>query len=216
MSRAERDCVHVRKPQRMMSALNVTPPVLRNCTRRAQMTIWSVNTAEESLRLLRALSRPTLLGGLSQPSSLPQSPDRSLKGANLSISPLTFPSSSSIRAPPHPTSSLRTYMSIHYGGPHRHSSQSSRYSASTPRPVSSQYGAPPPQGYYGGAPGYGGHAAHAPPPGADPQLWQWFSAVDVDHSGSISVTELQAALVNGACPRPSSFSGGVDLLFDRG
>ncbi|KAI0709079.1 hypothetical protein C8Q76DRAFT_695399 [Earliella scabrosa] len=88
-------------------------------------------------------------------------------------------------------------MSIHYGGPHRHSSQSSRYSASTPRPVSSQYGAPPPQGYYGGAPGYGGHAAHAPPPGADPQLWQWFSAVDVDHSGSISVTELQAALVNG-------------------
>ncbi|KAI0781050.1 hypothetical protein BD413DRAFT_433185, partial [Trametes elegans] len=36
-----------------------------------------------------------------------------------------------------------------------------------------------------------------PPPGADPQLWQWFSAVDTDRSGAISVTELQAALVNG-------------------
>ncbi|KAF9049370.1 EF-hand [Hymenopellis radicata] len=35
------------------------------------------------------------------------------------------------------------------------------------------------------------------PPGADPQLWQYFSAVDRDHSGSISVSELQAALVNG-------------------
>ncbi|KAI0748010.1 hypothetical protein C8Q80DRAFT_1169586 [Daedaleopsis nitida] len=31
----------------------------------------------------------------------------------------------------------------------------------------------------------------------DPQLWQWFSAVDTDRSGAISVTELQAALVNG-------------------
>ncbi|KAI0053842.1 EF-hand, partial [Auriscalpium vulgare] len=36
-----------------------------------------------------------------------------------------------------------------------------------------------------------------PPPGGDPQLWQWFSAVDSDRSGSISVNELQAALVNG-------------------
>jgi hypothetical protein len=40
-----------------------------------------------------------------------------------------------------------------------------------------------------------------PPPGADPQLWQWFTTVDADRSGSISVAELQAALVNG-----SSFS----------
>lgn len=63
-------------------------------------------------------------------------------------------------------------------------------------------------------PGYGGlrhshsHSSHrgyqtgygyapAPPHGADPQLWQWFTAVDADRSGSISVTELQAALVNG-------------------
>lgn len=36
-----------------------------------------------------------------------------------------------------------------------------------------------------------------PPPGADPQLWQWFSSVDEDRSGSITVTELQSALVNG-------------------
>jgi len=36
-----------------------------------------------------------------------------------------------------------------------------------------------------------------PPTGADPQLWQWFCAVDTDRSGSISVTELQDALVNG-------------------
>jgi hypothetical protein len=32
---------------------------------------------------------------------------------------------------------------------------------------------------------------------ADPQLLQWFNAVDTDRSGSISVAELQAALVNG-------------------
>jgi len=35
------------------------------------------------------------------------------------------------------------------------------------------------------------------PAGTEPQLWQWFSAVDTDRSGSISVNELQAALVNG-------------------
>ncbi|KAJ7632189.1 hypothetical protein FB45DRAFT_911762 [Roridomyces roridus] len=35
------------------------------------------------------------------------------------------------------------------------------------------------------------------PPAGDPQLYQYFSAVDQDRSGSISVTELQSALVNG-------------------
>jgi len=35
------------------------------------------------------------------------------------------------------------------------------------------------------------------PPGADPQLWEWFSSVDFDRSGSISSDELQQALVNG-------------------
>ncbi|KAI0740831.1 hypothetical protein C8Q76DRAFT_765448 [Earliella scabrosa] len=59
------------------------------------------------------------------------------------------------------------------------------------------YGGPP--GYGGGGPGPGGFAPAppGPPPGADPQLWQWFSAVDVDRSGHISVTELQKALING-------------------
>ena len=41
-----------------------------------------------------------------------------------------------------------------------------------------------------------------PPPGVDPQLWQWFSAVDLDRSGAISVTELQTALVNGELDMP--------------
>ncbi|EJD05795.1 EF-hand [Fomitiporia mediterranea MF3/22] len=54
-------------------------------------------------------------------------------------------------------------------------------------------------GGYGG--GYGQpaqqHSYRGPPPGADPQLWNWFSSVDTDGSGSISATELQAALVNG-------------------
>ena len=40
------------------------------------------------------------------------------------------------------------------------------------------------------------------PYNADPQLWQWFNAVDTDRSGSISVSELQAALVNGQRPFP--------------
>ncbi|KAH9934809.1 uncharacterized protein B0H18DRAFT_869195, partial [Fomitopsis serialis] len=35
------------------------------------------------------------------------------------------------------------------------------------------------------------------PAGADPQLWQWFSAVNTTHSGAIVVHELQNALVNG-------------------
>ena len=49
---------------------------------------------------------------------------------------------------------------------------------------------------YGHNPGgYG--VPQGPPPGADPQLYQWFSAVDTDRSGAISATELQSALVNG-------------------
>ena len=58
------------------------------------------------------------------------------------------------------------------------------------------------QGYYGAQqqPPYGNggyRAPTGPPPGADPQLWQWFRAVDTDASGGITVTELQSALVNG-------------------
>ncbi|OCH89419.1 EF-hand protein [Obba rivulosa] len=56
-------------------------------------------------------------------------------------------------------------------------------------------------GYGGGAPaGPGGFAptmSRGPPPGADPQLWNWFTAVDTDRSGNITVHELQKALING-------------------
>ncbi|SJX66420.1 related to programmed cell death protein (calcium-binding protein) [Sporisorium reilianum f. sp. reilianum] len=73
------------------------------------------------------------------------------------------------------------------------------------------YGAPPPQqqsGYgqqqssYGAPPqNYGRpqvyNASTGPPAGADPQLWQWFIAVDRDRSGQINAQELSQALVNG-------------------
>ncbi|VDC05987.1 unnamed protein product [Peniophora sp. CBMAI 1063] len=76
-------------------------------------------------------------------------------------------------------------------GLHHSHSSSSRYSRSTPAPG----------GYGQQAPGYGApyqqQQYHGPPPGADPQLWQWFNAVDADRSGAISVNELQSALVNG-------------------
>lgn len=41
-------------------------------------------------------------------------------------------------------------------------------------------------------PGYG-----APPGGVNPEVQQWFNAVDRDRSGAINAKELQAALVNG-------------------
>lgn len=39
--------------------------------------------------------------------------------------------------------------------------------------------------------------ARPPPPGADPQLWYWFQAVDTDRSGYLTADELQRALING-------------------
>jgi len=77
------------------------------------------------------------------------------------------------------------------------------------------YGAPPPQHpsqQYGhqSRPSQSRQSQHAPqhapqhqssysagPPGADPQLWQFFSNVDKDRSGSISLHELHDALKNG-------------------
>ena len=41
------------------------------------------------------------------------------------------------------------------------------------------------------------HGPSPSSPGTDPQLWQYFTSVDTDRSGSIDVTELQSALVNG-------------------
>ena len=49
---------------------------------------------------------------------------------------------------------------------------------------------------YGAAPPQGGRGTY-PPPGADATLWGFFTQVDADGSGSISVGELQQALVNG-------------------
>jgi len=58
----------------------------------------------------------------------------------------------------------------------------------------SQQGGPP-AAYNAG--GFQPPPPPGPPPGADPQLYQWFSAVDADRSGAISAPELQQALVNG-------------------
>ncbi|PFH50069.1 hypothetical protein AMATHDRAFT_61829 [Amanita thiersii Skay4041] len=41
-----------------------------------------------------------------------------------------------------------------------------------------------------------GSSVSVPPPGADPQMWQWFAAVDTDRSGYITANELQTALIN--------------------
>ncbi len=101
--------------------------------------------------------------------------------------------------------------------------QQGGYPGSAP-PAGGYPGAPPAQGGYPGAPppqqagGYPG----APPPGApgappagapppsyggggypgqqpqvDPNVSQWFNAVDQDRSGTITAAELQKALVNG-------------------
>ncbi|KAJ7247161.1 hypothetical protein B0H12DRAFT_1125445 [Mycena haematopus] len=62
------------------------------------------------------------------------------------------------------------------------------------------YGAPPGGGGYGAGGQAGGFAppsGHGPPPGADPQLWNWFSSVDTDRSGAITAQELERALING-------------------
>ncbi|CAK5281992.1 unnamed protein product [Mycena citricolor] len=72
------------------------------------------------------------------------------------------------------------------------------------------YGGPPGGGYGGAGAaggGYGAAGGHAggfappggqgPPPGADPQLWNWFTSVDADRSGAITAPELERALING-------------------
>ncbi|KAF9802342.1 hypothetical protein SFRURICE_009024 [Spodoptera frugiperda] len=70
------------------------------------------------------------------------------------------------------------------------------------------YGGPPPQQGYGQPPGYGGpppgqlEMGHGPYPsigpggGVNPQVQQWFRAVDKDQSGFITANELRAALIN--------------------
>ncbi|PVD32386.1 hypothetical protein C0Q70_07820 [Pomacea canaliculata] len=82
-----------------------------------------------------------------------------------------------------------------YGAPHY--GQQGAYGAPNP----GGYGAP--AGYaggYGGAPPPGGYGPPAgqfgAPQGIDPQIIQWFQAVDQDRSGRITANELQRALVN--------------------
>ncbi|KAI8646550.1 hypothetical protein BD408DRAFT_336524 [Parasitella parasitica] len=77
-----------------------------------------------------------------------------------------------------------------------------QYRPPPPPQTPQQHQASPPQHYsgYNNSP-YPPQQQYArpagPPPGADPQLWSWFTAVDTDHSGQLSVDELQRALVNG-------------------
>ncbi|KAI7905219.1 uncharacterized protein BX663DRAFT_502139 [Cokeromyces recurvatus] len=69
------------------------------------------------------------------------------------------------------------------------------YSRPAPPPPNTGY--PPQQSYGRPPPPPPSSQPLGPPPGADPQLWSWFTAVDTDHSGQLSVHELQRALVNG-------------------
>merc|ERR1711973_842582 len=66
----------------------------------------------------------------------------------------------------------------------------SGYPGQAPRPAGGYPGSAPPQGGY---PGYGAPQQ----PAVDPQVQQWFNAVDSDRSGQIEAKELQKALVNG-------------------
>lgn len=52
-------------------------------------------------------------------------------------------------------------------------------------------------GYPSAPPPGGPHGMPAPPPGADPTLWNWFITVDHDKSGQITANELKQALING-------------------
>ncbi|KAF5373169.1 hypothetical protein D9758_001670 [Tetrapyrgos nigripes] len=71
-----------------------------------------------------------------------------------------------------------------HGSLHSHGSVHSTHSTYSHRPRhSSNYSS---QSYSSGAPA-----------GVDPTLWSYFSNVDRDHSGTITVQELQQALVNG-------------------
>ena len=55
----------------------------------------------------------------------------------------------------------------------------------------------PAQPGYPSAPPSRVHGMPAPPPGADPTLWNWFITVDHDNSGQITGDELKQALING-------------------
>ncbi|CAG8496894.1 2297_t:CDS:2 [Acaulospora colombiana] len=58
------------------------------------------------------------------------------------------------------------------------------------------YGRPPQQSQQANRPNSLGPPTQVPP-GADPQLWFWFQAVDTDKNGALTTEELQKALING-------------------
>ena len=64
-------------------------------------------------------------------------------------------------------------------------------------PGQSYGGAAPPNQGYGSVGGAAGGGGYPPAAGVDPQVQQWFNAVDQDRSGQIDFKELQRALVNG-------------------
>ncbi|XP_061106547.1 peflin-like [Conger conger] len=69
-------------------------------------------------------------------------------------------------------------------------------------PPGGSFGGQAPGGPYGGySQPQGGHYGQQPPagnmpPGVSSEAYQWFQAVDMDHSGSISLKELKQALLN--------------------
>lgn len=72
----------------------------------------------------------------------------------------------------------------------------------------------PQQGY--GQPAYGQPAGYGPPPGVDPNIYQWFIAVDTDRSGRINDKELLQALGNAPWARFSSETCRIMIsMFDR-
>jgi len=87
-----------------------------------------------------------------------------------------------------------TYRTQSHSSSHPHRSQGSGQIYGVPNP---NIGRPMAAGFQGYQQG--------PPVGADPQLWQWFQAVDADRSGAITVSELQTALVNGNWSSKSDF-----------
>ncbi|QSZ29977.1 hypothetical protein DSL72_004495 [Monilinia vaccinii-corymbosi] len=69
-------------------------------------------------------------------------------------------------------------------------------------PTSRGYTSPPPGQFQPGAPQmrpaqYSRPPPSPAPPGADPQLWPLFQAVDKDRTGALTEKELRSALVNG-------------------
>jgi len=93
-------------------------------------------------------------------------------------------------------------MSIHHHGSHGHHHHHHHHDPSRSQSYRDRPDSVASSRTYSSGSGYDdGYSTRAgslpPPPGADPQLWQWFSAVNTHHSGAITVGELQNALVNG-------------------